>query len=175
MSETVSVKERIAAKFEKVKSEERMRADRVQAIVREAFSQAIAEVKEGSGEIQSIAQDTFSNTLEELKEKAKEVKEGFAQPFDAGAEEEKLKEQFTWLGRKLAELDNKVSGPFNDRLAKLRLRLTEMAKGWYGSLNEETQTELEGKYVEAKRNLTDRQQQFRQRLKDLLQSTASKL
>ncbi|WP_421657666.1 hypothetical protein [Leptothermofonsia sp. ETS-13] len=175
MAEVLSVKDRIVTEFEKVKNQERMRAERVQEIVREAFSQAVFEVKEGSGEIRAIAQNAISVTVEELKEKGKDAKESFANPFDAGAEKEKLKEQFTWLGKKLAELDSKLTARFSERLATAKQRLTEKARGWYGSLSEEKQAELESKFVEIKQTLLGKQQQIRQRLREMLQSTASKL
>ncbi len=175
MTEVISVKDRIVTEFEKLKNQERIRAERVQEIVRQAFSQAVSEVKEGSGEMRAIAQDAISVTVEELKEKGKDAKEGFANSFDAGAEEEKLKEQFTWLGKKLAELDNKLTARFSERLAKAKQQLAEKARGWYGSLSEEKKAELENKFVEIKQTLLQRQQQIRQQLREMLQSTASKL
>ena len=50
MSENTSVKERITAEIDKVKQQERVRVERVQGIMRDAFSQAVVEVKEGKSD-----------------------------------------------------------------------------------------------------------------------------
>jgi len=58
-----STKERITTDFQKAKSLERERAERIQEIVQEAFSKTLAEVKDGTGEIRGIVQENFSEIL----------------------------------------------------------------------------------------------------------------
>lgn len=176
MTEVVSGKNRIGAEFEKVKSKERDRAERVQGIVKQAFSQAVAEVKEGTGEIRAIAQDAFTVTVDDLKQQGNNLKQNFTTPQDGGeADAEKLKGQLTWLGRRLAALDTWLSARFNERFSVLKQRTTEKAQAWYGSLSEEKQAELEGRFTGIKITLIEKQQQIRHQLRTVLQSTASKL
>lgn len=174
MSEDTSVKERITAEIDKVKQQERARAEKVQGIMREAFSQAVVEVKEGTGEIRTIAQTAFSETVEGLKEKGKNLQD-FKTSIESGVEEEKLKGQFFRLGQRLAALDSQLSAWYNARFAGLRQRFTTKATGWYSSLSEEQKADLRNKYSGAKTTFLAKQQEVRQRLRDLLQSTASKL
>jgi hypothetical protein len=58
-----STKERITTDFQKAKSLERERAERIQEIVQEAFSKSFAEVKDGTGEIRGIIQENLSEIL----------------------------------------------------------------------------------------------------------------
>lgn len=60
------VKENITVDFQKAKSEGKMRTERIQGIVRDAFSQILTEVKEGSGEIKVIVKDTLSENLKQV-------------------------------------------------------------------------------------------------------------
>lgn len=60
------VKENITVDLQKAKSEGKMRAERIQGIVRDAFSQILTEVKEGSGEIKVIVKDTLSENLKQV-------------------------------------------------------------------------------------------------------------
>jgi hypothetical protein len=175
MTEVVSGKNRIGVGFEKVKSKERDRAERVQGIVKEAFSQAVVEVKEGTGEIRAIAQDALTVTVDDLKQKGNNLKQNFTTPLDGEAEAEKLKGQLTWLGRQLAVLDTWLSARFNERFSVLKQRTTEKAQAWYGSLSEEKQAELEDRVTGIKMTLIEKQQQIRQQLRAVLQSTAAKL
>ena len=175
MTEAVSVKNRIVTEFEKVRSKERERAERVQGIVKEAFSQAAIEVKEGTDEIRAIAQDTFTVTVEELKQKGTSLKENFTGSFDGNPGGEKLEEQLTGLGKQLAAFDTWLTAWLNDRFLVLKQRMTEKAKAWYGSLDEGKQAELEDRFARLKTTLMEKQHQIRQRLREMLQSTASKL
>ncbi len=62
-----SIKDQITADLQKAKSEGKMRTDRIQGIVRDAFSQTIAEVKEGYCEVRATVKETFSKILETRK------------------------------------------------------------------------------------------------------------
>lgn len=68
------VKERIAADLQKAKQEGGLRTDRIREIVKQAVSQAVDEIKEGSGEIRTIAKDAIAAVIESVKEKGQEAK-----------------------------------------------------------------------------------------------------
>lgn len=63
---TNSVKDQLAADFEKAKSAGSVRVGRIRQIFQDAFAQTVTELKQGTGEIGSIAKDSTS-TLTELK------------------------------------------------------------------------------------------------------------
>jgi len=70
-----SVKEQITADLEKAKAEGTLRTERIREIVKEAVSQAVAELKEGASEIRWVAKDAISTVISNLGEKGRESKE----------------------------------------------------------------------------------------------------
>jgi hypothetical protein len=153
---TTATKDRIAVDLQKAKAEERTRAERIQTIVSEAFSQTIAEVKEGSVEIRAIAQDAVSATVEELKQKGKEVQQEVSKSFDISGEETVLKQQLSWLQQKFAILKAELTA-------------------WYAAPPEERKTKVETTVAAAKATFAEQKQTLRQRLKQLLQNFVAKL
>jgi len=61
------IKERINTNLEKAKEEGKYRVGNIQEIVRDAVSQAVSELKEGSEEIGSIIKSAVSSTIADLK------------------------------------------------------------------------------------------------------------
>lgn len=68
------VKERIAEDLQKAKQEGGLRTDRIREIVKQAVSQAVGEIKEGSGEIRTIARDAIAAVIDSVKERGHEAK-----------------------------------------------------------------------------------------------------
>lgn len=64
---STSVKEKITVDLQKAKSEGSLRAERIRDIVREAVSQAVAEIKAGSTEIRTIAKDAMAAVSDSFK------------------------------------------------------------------------------------------------------------
>lgn len=71
-----STKERIRVDFQKAKSLERLRAERIQSIIQEAFAKTWAEINNGTGEIRGIVQDNASDIWARLKKIENENDEG---------------------------------------------------------------------------------------------------
>ncbi|UBF24619.1 hypothetical protein K9N68_23495 [Kovacikia minuta CCNUW1] len=69
---TDSMKDRIKTDFQKAKEQGKTRAQRIQEIMKAAFSEAVAEVKQGSGEIRLIAKDTLFAVTEKLDDKVEQ-------------------------------------------------------------------------------------------------------
>ena len=67
------VKEKITADLQKAKSEGSLRAERIREIVREAVSQAVAEIKAGSTEMRTIAKDAMAAVTDSLKTSNREA------------------------------------------------------------------------------------------------------
>jgi hypothetical protein len=61
------IKQKINANLEKVKGTGKLRIENIREIVRDAVSQAIAELKEGSGEIGLIIKEAISTMLTDLR------------------------------------------------------------------------------------------------------------
>jgi hypothetical protein len=126
-----SVKDRVTADLQKAKEEERMRSARVQQIIKDAFSEAASEVKQGSSEIRSIAKDTLSAMVEKLDEKGgQSVETDVVQPQTSA--ELKIATVFSAIKNRLAAylqqeyalLNNQSTG-LRERLLPLQTSLTE--------------------------------------------------
>lgn len=61
------VKDKIKINLDKAKSQGKIRAEHIREIVKEAVSQTVAELKEGSGEIGLIVKDAISTVIADLK------------------------------------------------------------------------------------------------------------
>jgi hypothetical protein len=67
-----SIKSQMKTDFQQAKVQGGNRISRIRAIIRDAASQTVAEVKQGSGEIQGIAKGTFSTVVETLTDEPTE-------------------------------------------------------------------------------------------------------
>jgi hypothetical protein len=126
-----SVKDRVTADLQKAKEEERMRSARVQQIIKDAFSQAVSEVKQGSSEIRLIAKDTFSAMVEKLDDKGVQTTEAEGVQPQARAEW-KTATVFSAIKNRLAAYLQPESATLSsqsvglrDRLSPLQTSLTE--------------------------------------------------
>jgi len=185
-----SIKDRLSNDFEKVKTAGGTRLTRISEVFKNAVSQAISEIKEGSGEIGLIAKDTVSTISGNLSQNTEEATAENASSTD-----------FKTLA---ARVFNTLSSEFKSQLSKLDLRLTERYSDryltakqsiqqrlenfsvWYekAKVNAEAtgsdplqtkQLELENRIGEAGTSVAQKEQQIRQHLKGLLQTAAAKL
>ncbi|MGA7936569.1 MAG: hypothetical protein WCA35_23645 [Kovacikia sp.] len=224
-----SMKDRVTADFQKVKEEERTRSARVQKIIKDAFSEAASEVKQGSGEIRLIVKETLSAVVEKLDDNREATAEvGGNQPqasaqikFGRIVQSLKnrlvayLQQEYATLSRqsaglkdrlsplqtkfterygdrvaeaktRIADLDAKLVGRYGDRYTIAKQRL-ENFKLWYGDtlvqaesvgpgLLQQKQAKFEGEVVaNAGISVAKQEQQIKQRIKQFIQTTVTKL
>lgn len=149
-----SVKERVSADLQKAKSEGKMRVERIQGIVRNAFSQALSEVKEGSGEIRGIAKGTLSETFQRINE-AGEKREEVAEQAPSTSPESMMQiifkairsrlfatlhqtytglpNQYTQLKERAVNLDANLTERYGDRYGATKQRIKD-ATVWYNTV-----------------------------------------
>ena len=197
-----SVKDQITTDLQKAKSEGKMRAERIQGIVRDAFSQTIAEVKEGSAEMGATVKETFSKVLEtrnasdETAEKASSssAKSMALLAFKALSlrlasrlykELIGLPHQYAKLKNQAVNLDTNLTERYGDRYFAVKQRL-ENAAAWYNTTTaqaktiepnvlQQRQAEVENKLGEAGATFAKKEQHVKQQLKQLLQTANAKL
>lgn len=199
-----SVKEQIPAELQNAKSEERMRTERIYEIVRDAFSQTIAEVKEGSGEIKAIAKESLSKILKTLNEKSEESQETNEKAPSTSSnllalfkaiknrlfvylhqEYKDLPNQYTQLKNRAVNLDTNLTERYGDRYIAVKQRL-EKGVAWYNTVAvqaktteptvlQQRQVEVENQLGEAGATLAQKERHIKQQLKERLQSAVAKL
>ena len=59
-----SIKQQLAADLEKVKTQSGDRVQRIKTIVKTAFTDAVAEVKDGTQEVKTTSQESFNNVIQ---------------------------------------------------------------------------------------------------------------
>jgi hypothetical protein len=164
-----STKERITTEFQKAKSAERERAERIQEIVQEAFSKTLAEVKDGTGEIRGIFQENLSeilarvNKIENENDEAAQKTPGLRSKAIVIAVSKALKNRllpylrqaYTDVQHQYATMNNhEVNRDINgaeierNRYERLKQRLETFA-AWYNQLKAQSQT-VEPSVVEYK-------------------------
>ncbi|HEY9598224.1 MAG TPA: hypothetical protein V6D33_11200 [Cyanophyceae cyanobacterium] len=145
------VKESISVELQKAKSEGKTRTERIQGIVRDAFSQILAEVKEGSGEIKLIVKDAVSENLEQVNPVDEKKEETADKTSSIHAKSLLLAifkivksrlvtsihqsytewpNQYAKLKDKAVDLDVKLAERYGDRYAAVKQRL-EKGATWY--------------------------------------------
>ena len=197
-----STKDQITTDLQKAKSEGKMRAERIQEIVRDAFSQTIAEVKEGSAEMGSTVKETFSKVLEtrnaseETTEKASSssAKSMALLAFKALGirlasrlykELIGLPHQYAKLKNQAVNLDTNLTERYGDRYLAVKQRLENTA-AWYNTTTaqdktiepnvlQQRQAAVENKLGEAGATFAQKEQHVKQQLKQLLQTATAKL
>jgi len=153
-------KERITADFQKAKSLERERAERIQEIVQEAFSKTLAEVKDGTGEIRGIVRENLSEILAKVDKLENENRE--ATPKTPGLRSKAmviavskalksrllpyLRQAYTDLRHHYATMNSHEVNPDSkgaeierNRYERLKQRLENFA-AWYNQLKAQSQT-----------------------------------
>lgn len=159
-----SIQERLAADLQKAKVEGSVRASRLGAIVKDAATQAITEVKAGSGEIGAIAKETLSTVVANLGEPEgvpatettpqtnrfkvllfklfQTMKARLSQQFQK--EYTEVQQQVTQLKDRAANLDTNLTDRYGDRYtaAKQRLEDTGTSAGtWYANTRVEAEAQ----------------------------------
>ena len=155
-----STKERITTDFQKAKSLERQRAERIQEIVQEAFSKTLAEVKDGTGEIRGIVRENFSEILAKVDKLENE--NGEATPKTPGLRSKSmviavskalksrlfpylrqaymdLRHQYATMNSHEVNRDSKGTEIERSRYQRLKQRLENFA-AWYNQLKAQSQT-----------------------------------
>lgn len=149
-----SVKERVTADLQKAKSEGKIRAERIQEIVQDAFSQALSEVKEGSGEIRVIAKETLSEMFKRISE-TRQKREITADQADSTSPESMIQiiskgirsrlfatlhqtytglpDQYTQLKERAVNLDANLTERYGDRYGATKQRIKD-ATVWYNTV-----------------------------------------
>ncbi len=158
------MKDRVSADLQKAKEEERMRAERVQQILKDAFSQTVSEVKQGSGEIRLLAKNTLSSMVETLNENPAQTNEAEVQQTDSAERELKLRTIFNtvknrllaYLRQEYATLTNQ-SVSMKERLSPLQTRLTER----YGDRFVELDNKLNERYGDRYATIKQRLETFK--------------
>lgn len=193
-----SIQEHLTSDIKKVKSEGKIRAERIQEIVRDAFSQTMAEFKEGSGEIQATVKQTLSGILKTVN-KTGDVR-GETTP-QATSDSSKflivavlkalrsrlfagLQNQYVEVKNQAVNLDANLAERYGDRYGAAKQRLEKLAS-WYGdataqaktmetTLLEQRQAEFENKLGEAGTTLAQKERQVKQRIKELVQTATAR-
>jgi hypothetical protein len=153
-------KERLGTELQKAKEEGRRRVERIQGIVREAFSQTFAEVKEGSGEIRSIVKKSLSETLpvvnETGEERAETVQKTSSTSFKSlilpiftairsklfaylYQEYTTLPARYAKLKNQAVNLDTNLNERYGERYVAVKQRL-EKVPAWYKDIKTQPQT-----------------------------------
>lgn len=194
MSDLVPVQDRVSEDLQKAKIEGKNRVERIRQIIRDAFSQTVTEVKEGSGEIRTIAKGTVS-TLKDRLELSPQGTEGIDWQYQFNRVKtsyQNLDQQSTvWykakildlrqrLEARLNSLDGQLAERYSDRYQAFKLRLQPVTT-WYFNTRaaaeaadapsfEQMQTEFGTKIGELGQTFAQKEQQVKQRVKQFLQT-----
>lgn len=155
-----SEKYRMTTELQKAKSEGIMRVERIQEIVRDAFSQTIAEVQEGSAEIQPVFKVIKTQLFARLHQKYSEFK------------------------TQTVNLDANLTERYGDRYIAVKQRLEKVA-AWYTTVTaqartmeptilQQKQAKVENKLGEAGVTLAQKERHVKQQLKELWQTAVTK-
>ncbi len=194
MSDLVPIKDQLTEDLQKAKSEGKSRVGRIRQIIREAFAQTAAEVKEGSGEIRTIAKGTVSTLKErlELSPQSSEKNDWQYQFNRMKTSYQDLDQQSTvwytakildWRQRletRLNNLDSQLAERYGDRYQAFKLRLQPVTN-WYFNTRvaaetagtpslEQMQTEFGNKVGELGQTFAQKEQEIKQRVKQFLQT-----
>jgi hypothetical protein len=160
-----SLKDRLTEDFQKAKATGSPRVARVSEAFRKAAAQAMIEVKEGSGEVRDIAKDTFSSISEDFNA----TRDGVTDPSET-ASSVRLKSLLANVIKIVKQGFNKFVKEYNTAKAQAEATDSVSPQGW-----EHKKAEVEVKVGEAGSILAKKEQQVRQQLKEILQTTAAKL
>ena len=121
------IKQKINANLQKAKGEGKLRVEHIREIVRDAVSQTISELKEGTGEIGLIVKNAISTTIADLRltgqPDPKEITASIEGAIEGGTHQRqqkiaqqraKLQELHAQLDEQQSRLDQEVSGVLID-------------------------------------------------------------
>ncbi|HEY9627968.1 MAG TPA: hypothetical protein V6C84_11750 [Coleofasciculaceae cyanobacterium] len=163
------IQDRFTTNFEKAKSTGKPRIDRIREIFKDAATQAMAEVKEGSGEVKEIAKDTFSAISEDVNETRERFQDG-SQPTSDTNSSACLQTLLLSVFSVVKQNFDKAVVWYKNTQAQAKASEPVNSYAW-----EQKKAEVEDKVGEAGAVLAQKEHQVRQQLKDLLQTAASKL
>lgn len=86
MADNTNMKTQIQADLDKAKTEGKLRAERIRDILREAVSQAVGEVKEGTGELRLIVKDAVSTVIDAVRDQGADAKEEIQASIEGAVE-----------------------------------------------------------------------------------------
>jgi hypothetical protein len=190
------IKAQLKTNLQNVKAQGSTRAARIRDILKAAASETIAEVKQGSGEMRTIATDTFStvvNTLDEGKvNPTSESASADSAPSNSiltklfSAFKTRLTKQFK---QQAVKLDSGLGARYGDRYQTSKQRLgqvanqmtqryqqkIETAKAQGSTPLQQTQVGIQDRAGAFGAAAARTEQQIKQRLKSLVQTTVTKL
>lgn len=200
-----SIKNRISTNLQKVKETGGVRAGRIRAILQDAATQTLTEVKQGAGEIGTLARSSLSTVVNDGTPETEGTAEG-AEPTPVSLrtrllaafqvlqtrlfgqlnrEYGDLHTQYTNLKQRAIQLDARLAERYGDRYTAIRQRL-DGAVVWYNAQTaryetldvtalEQKQAEFATRTGEMGVTVAQKEQQFRQQLKTFLQAAVAKL
>jgi hypothetical protein len=189
-----SIQDRLKTDWQKAKATSSSRLERVRNIIQVAATEAVTEVKAGSGELGAIAQDSLTNVVSNWQL-------GPSQSSSSGEPDAtapttlksrllavltKLKEQI-WqrIQPRVVDLNENLTNRYGDRYETLKHQVETVktkyvdarAKGEMpiAEAVQHQQTKLETRAAAAGEAAARQEQQIRQRVKDFVQATATKI
>jgi hypothetical protein len=189
-----SIQDRLKTDWQKAKATSSSRLERVRNIIQVAATEAVTEVKVGSGELGAIAQDSLTNVVSNWQL-------GLSQSSSSGEPDAtapttlksrllavltKLKEQI-WqrIQPRVVDLNENLTNRYGDRYETLKHQVETVktkyvdarAKGEMpiAEAVQHQQTKLETRAAAAGEAAARQEQQIRQRVKDFVQATATKI
>lgn len=75
MADNTDMKARIQADLDKAKTEGKLRSERIREILKDAVSQAVGELKEGTGELRLLVKDAIGTVVDVVKDQGTDAKD----------------------------------------------------------------------------------------------------
>ncbi len=86
MADNTDMKARIQADLDKAKTEGKLRSERIRDILREAVSQAVGELKEGTGELRLLVKDAVGTVVETVRDQGVDAKDEIQASIEGAVE-----------------------------------------------------------------------------------------
>ncbi|MGF1513404.1 MAG: histidine kinase [Elainellaceae cyanobacterium] len=86
MADNTDMKAQIRADLDKAKTEGQLRSERIRDILREAVSQAVGELKEGTGELRLIVKDAVSTVIDTVRDQGTDAKDEIQASIEGAVE-----------------------------------------------------------------------------------------
>jgi hypothetical protein len=196
-SRTNSVKEKLATDFQAAKTKGGSRAARIRDIMKNAASQALSEVKDGSMEVGTIAKGSFATVVDQMVDRLNENQETPESPTDAvhnSTEEKEIKLKALMISflnvmkklmkRQATDWDGKLNDRYGDRYDTVKRGMNQVGT-WYNTAKTKAenfdaeamrqkqtqmQTDVETKVSAAGSSVAQTEAAVQQRLQEMLHS-----